>query len=76
LSTCSGKRFEQGDEKGQKPLASARCSELPSHDRKEVSSAVKDILMWRTIVMTALIVTVALLAIVTVVREKKVREKR
>jgi hypothetical protein len=32
--------------------------------------------MWRTIVMTALIVTVALLAVVTVVREKKVREKR
>ena len=32
--------------------------------------------MWRTIVMTALIVTVALLGIVTVVREKKVREKR
>jgi hypothetical protein len=32
--------------------------------------------MWRTIVMTALIVTVSLLAIVTVVREKKVREKR
>ena len=37
---------------------------------------VKDILMWRTIVMTALIVTVALLAVVTVVREKRLREKR
>lgn len=31
----------------------------------------KDILMWRTIVMTALIVTVALLAIVVVVRERR-----
>ncbi len=36
----------------------------------------KDILMWRTIVMTALIVVVALLAMITVVREKRPREKR
>jgi hypothetical protein len=32
--------------------------------------------MWRTVVMTALIVMVALLAIVTVIHEKRVREKR
>jgi hypothetical protein len=30
-----------------------------------------DLLMWRTVVLTVLIVTVALLAIVTVVREKR-----
>jgi hypothetical protein len=30
-----------------------------------------DLLMWRTVALTVLIVTVALLAIVTVVREKR-----
>jgi hypothetical protein len=32
---------------------------------------VKDILFWRTVVMAALIATVILLAIITVVREKR-----
>jgi hypothetical protein len=32
---------------------------------------VTDILMWRTVVLTVLIVTVALLAIITAAREKR-----
>jgi hypothetical protein len=32
---------------------------------------VKDLLVWRTIIMTALVVTVVLLGIITVAREKR-----